>query len=150
SVTSDVEWVALRFAMGDPAWAADPRFDTLLGRQAYAAELEEHLAAWTRERAPREVMDALQTAGVPAAAVNTMADLFADPQLAHRGYWGALPHPELGTFRFEGSGWTLSDTPARAVRPSPCMGEHNHYVFCTLLGLAEAELLDLEERKIVY
>lgn len=150
SVTSDVEWTALRFVMGDPGWAADARFATLLGRKAHEAELEERLADWTRERTPQEVMDALQAAGVPAAAVNTMADLYADPQLAQRGYWTALPHPELGNFHVEGSGWTLSETPARAVRPSPCMGEHNHHVFCTLLGLSEAELVDLEERKVVY
>ncbi|HZU05428.1 MAG TPA: CoA transferase [Chloroflexota bacterium] len=150
SVTSDAEWVALRRAMGDPPWAADPRFDTLLGRKAHEDELEARLAEWTRERTPQEVMETLQAAGVPAAVVNTMADLYSDPQLTHRGFWWPLPHPELGVFCYESSGFVLSDTPAQPARPSPCLGEHNRYVFCELLGLSEAEYTALLERKVIY
>lgn len=150
SVRHDADWRALRRALGEPAWAADPRFDTLLGRKAHEAEIEAHLSEWTRARTPREVMETLQAAGVPAAAVNTMADLYSDPQLAHRQYWWALPHPEFGTFHYEAGGFTLSDTPPEPRLPSPCLGEHNHYVFCDLLGLSEAEFAALQERKVIY
>jgi benzylsuccinate CoA-transferase BbsF subunit len=150
SVTSDAEWEALRRALGDPPWAAEPRFATLLGRKAHEDELEARLAEWTRERTPREVMETLQAAGVAAAVVNTMADLYADPQLAHRGYWRELDHPALGPFHYESSGFTFSDTPAEFERPSPCLGEHNRYVFCELLGLSEAEYQELQERKVIY
>ncbi len=95
-------------------------------------------------------METLQAAGVPAAVVNTMADLYSDPQLTHRGFWWPLPHPELGVFCYESSGFVLSDTPAQPARPSPCLGEHNRYVFCELLGLSEAEYTALLERKVIY
>ena len=150
SVTSDAEWAALRRAMGDPPWAADPRYATLLGRKAHEAEIEAHLAEWTRQRTPRQVMETLQAVGVPAAVVNTMADLYDDPQLAHRRFWMALPHAEFGTFHYQAGGFTLSDTPPDPRPPSPCLGQHNHYVFTHLLGLPEPEFEALQERKVIY
>ncbi|SRR5579884_499612 len=150
SVTCDTEWEALRRAIGDPAWAADPRFATLLGRKAHEDELEARLADWTRARTPREVMETLQAAGVASAVVNTMADLYTDPQLAYRHYWWELPHAALGLFHYQAGGFTLSDTPAEFSRPSPLLGEHNDYVFRDLLGLPEAEYQALLERKVIY
>jgi benzylsuccinate CoA-transferase BbsF subunit len=150
SVTSDAEWASLRRAIGDPEWARDPRYATLLGRKAHEDELEARVAEWTREREPRAVMETLQAAGVPSGVVNTMADLYSDPQLAHRDYWWEIPHAALGPFHYEAGGFTLSDTPARPGRPSPLLGEHNYYVFCDLLGLPEADYQSLLERKVIY
>ena len=150
SVRDDLEWAALRHALGEPAWAADSRYETILGREAHQAELETRLAEWTRERTPREVMERLQSAGVPSGVVNTMADLYSDPQLAYRGYWHTVPHAELGDFHYEDSGFVFSETPAAFARPSPCLGEHNQYVFCDLLGLSEPAYEALVERKIIY
>jgi benzylsuccinate CoA-transferase BbsF subunit len=150
SVTSDAEWAALRRALGEPAWAAAPELATLLGRKAQEDALEARLADWTRERTPREVMETLQAAGVPAAAVNTMGDLYADPQLAHRRYWRGLPHAAFGTFHYEAGGFTLSESPAQLDLPSPLLGEHNHHVFRELLGLPEERYQDFLERKVIY
>jgi benzylsuccinate CoA-transferase BbsF subunit len=150
SVRNDADWEALRRVIGEPAWAADARYATILCRKAHEAEIEARLAEWTRQRSPREVMATLQAAGVPAAVVNTMADLYSDPQLEYRGYWHAVPHPALGNFHYEDSGFVFSDTPAEFTRPSPCLGEHNHYVFCDLLGVPEAEFEALVERQVIY
>ena len=76
--------------------------------------------------------------------------LYSDPQLAHRHYWWPLPHAALGTMHYEAGGFTLSRTPAEPGLPSPLLGEHNHHVFCELLGLPEAEYQDLLERKVIY
>ncbi len=150
SVRHDADWVALQRALGDAPWAADTRFATLLGRKAHEGELEARLAEWTRDRTPRQVMETLQAAGVPAAAVNTMADLYSDPQLAFRRYWRELPHAELGAFHYEAGGFTLADTPAAPCLPSPCLGEHNRYVFCDLLGLSDREFEAFQERQVIY
>ncbi|HLI26517.1 MAG TPA: CoA transferase [Chloroflexota bacterium] len=150
SVTSDAEWEALRRAMGDPEWARDPAYATVLGRKAHEDAIEARLAEWTRQYTPRELMALLQAAGVPAAAVNTMADLYSDPQLAARGFWQPLPHPAFGTFRYESGGFTLSETPQQPGLPSPCLGEHNEYVFRELLGLSAEEFADLRERQVIY
>jgi crotonobetainyl-CoA:carnitine CoA-transferase CaiB-like acyl-CoA transferase len=139
SVHSDEEWVRLRQALGDPPWARDPSFDTLLGRKDKEEELDAHLARWTAEREPREVMERLQAAGVHAAAVNNMADLYSDPQLAFRHTWWPMTHAEMGNTHYEGPPFLLSETPAESRLPAPCLGEHNRYVCGEILGLTEEE-----------
>ena len=144
SVHNDQQWRGLVQALGEPDWAHDPRFATVLGRKAHERDLAAHLAAWTRQRPPREVEALLQRHGVPAAAVNRMPDLFTDPQLAARGSWRRLRHPELGEHAYETSPWLLSETPAELHSPAPLLGQHNRLVFTGVLGLSEAEYQQLE------
>ncbi len=53
------------------------------------ATLDRPPAAWLRATRAEAAVDRLQSAGVPAALVATIADLAADPQLRHRGWWPA-------------------------------------------------------------
>ncbi|MHB1343180.1 MAG: CaiB/BaiF CoA transferase family protein [Thermoleophilia bacterium] len=139
SVSSADEWRLLRLAMGDPAWAADPRYDTLEGRKADEDEIDERLGIWTRDFEPAVLMALLQARGVRAGVVNRVQDLYADPQYAHRGIWQALEHPEMGTFHYQSPPFLLSETPAALDRPSPCLGEHNERFFVEILGVARDE-----------
>src|SRR5262249_19646548 len=56
AVETDAQWAGLRQALGRPAWAAEPELATAAGRVAQASRLDAHLAAWTRQHTPREVM----------------------------------------------------------------------------------------------
>jgi crotonobetainyl-CoA:carnitine CoA-transferase CaiB-like acyl-CoA transferase len=136
---SDDEWKALARAVGHPEWQADPRFATLAGRKAHEDHLDALLGAWTAQRTPHQVTETLQAAGVAAAAVNRLSDVFADPQLAHRRQWRELPHAELETFQYEAPPFVLSETPAE-LRPSPLLGEHNDYVYREMLGLSAQDV----------
>ncbi|RME43462.1 MAG: CoA transferase [Chloroflexi bacterium] len=140
AVFDQEEWQALCRVIGHPEWISDARFATLEARRRHEDQLDELIAGWTRKFTPQEVMERLQAAGVRAGVVQTIADLFSDPQLAHRQQWRALKHPELGSYEYEAPPFLLSETPARLRRPSPCLGEHNHYVFGELLGLPEDEI----------
>lgn len=144
SVHNDKQWQALVGALGYPAWATEERFATVLGRKQHKDELFELLAAWTRQRTPRQVEATLQQAGVHAAAVNNMADLFSDPQLAHRNTWPRLRHPEIGEHAYKVPPWLLSETPPVVHSPAPCLGEHNRAVYQGVLGLSDAEYQQLE------
>jgi benzylsuccinate CoA-transferase BbsF subunit len=145
AVGSDAEWQALRTALGDPAWVRDPRYATLAGRKAHEEELDRHLATWTAERSPEEVMALLQTHGVAAGVVQDGRDLLdRDPHLRERGYFFTMDHPEMGPSRYHRLAFTLSATPAQ-FRPAPLLGQHNHYVLSTLLGLSDAEIEQYEK-----
>ncbi len=50
-------------------------------RDTLQAALQPHLSAWRRD----DLLTALEAAGVPAGPINTVADVFADPQIVHRG-----------------------------------------------------------------
>jgi crotonobetainyl-CoA:carnitine CoA-transferase CaiB-like acyl-CoA transferase len=149
AVFEEDEWRTLCSVAGHPEWAADSRFANLAARKQHEDVLDELIGAWTRQFTPHQVMDMLQQAGVPAGAVQTVGDLFSCPQLLHRGQWQAAEHRELGNYQYEGPPFLLSETPARLRRPSPCLGEHNDYVFGDLLGMDRDEIARLEAEDIL-
>jgi benzylsuccinate CoA-transferase BbsF subunit len=143
AVTSEAQWAALCKAIGNPDLASDPRFDTLQHRKENESALDAVIEAWTIDRAPEEVMSALQAAGVPAGIVENSADIFQDPQLRARGLFWPMEHGEMGMFTHLGSSMVLSKTPAQASTPSPCIGEHNEYVLTKILGKTDEEFVEL-------
>jgi benzylsuccinate CoA-transferase BbsF subunit len=96
AVETDAQWAGLRWAMDNPPWTAAPALATAAGRVAAAARLDAEVAAWTRQRTPREVMQACQAHGVPAGIVATGEDLARDPHLAARGFLLEREHPRMG------------------------------------------------------
>lgn len=139
SVSSDDEWRTLVESMGNPEWAEDETFQHEAGRKAKEDEIDSHLARWTAEFSSRELMEQLAEAGVRAGTVNRVQDIHSDPQYVHRGVWSPLEHPEMGVLNFMGPPYSLSETPARIERPSPCLGEHNEEFFVEILGMSRGE-----------
>ncbi len=129
--------------MGNEDWLADPRFATFAARQANREALEQAIAAWTCTHDVEAIERTLQAAGVPAHRASSSADAFADPQLAHRGHFVMLDHPELGPVPLEGSRMVLSRTPAQIRWPGPTLGQHNELALRELLGLSEDEVTAL-------
>jgi crotonobetainyl-CoA:carnitine CoA-transferase CaiB-like acyl-CoA transferase len=124
---------------------ADAKFSTLAGRLAHAAEVKASLRAWTHGRNKHEATDLLQAAGVPAAPVNSGADVWRDPFLRSRGFIHELAHPAAGTAEYPGLAYRLSLTPGAVRSPAPCFAEHTQEVLGGLLGLSRAEIDALVE-----
>jgi crotonobetainyl-CoA:carnitine CoA-transferase CaiB-like acyl-CoA transferase len=143
TVTNDEQWNKLCAAMDQPGLGSDVRFATKAARLVHRDELDEQIASWTKEKDPFQLEAQLQTHGVPASVVHTMPDLFADPQLQHRGHFVQLSHPTHGTTTVEGSRFCLSRTPAQITRSAPTLGRDNQYVLETLLGYSEERITEL-------
>ncbi len=139
AVHDDEDWQRFRGAIGDPGWAADPRFATTAGRQENATELETRVEEWTRRHRAAEVMAALQEAGVEAGMVSNFEDLVRDPQLAHRRHFREVEHPVIGRHLCEANAMRFSETPEEIRMPAPRLGEHTEYVMRQLLGMPAAE-----------
>ena len=140
AIESDAQWMALRAAMGDPEWAKDAAFQILKGRLLHQEEIERQIENWTRQHDTFELADRLQACGIPAAPVQNAADLFNDPQLAHRGHFHPLDHVEMGTVSYNGPAHLLSETPAVLRWAAPCLGEHTGLVLKEFLGYSENEI----------
>lgn len=144
------EWVSLVAALGRPAWTTDPRFATQRDRTANHDALDEHIAAWTRQRTPYDVMNLLQEHGVRAAAVQTAEDLNDhDPQIEFRRLFFEMDHPVIGMARFEGIPMHMSRVEPDNWRSAPLLGEDNDHVFGRVLGLSEDERADLGARGVI-
>ena len=143
AVFREAEWQALVEVVGAAPWTQEPRFATLAGRKQHEDDLDTHIGAWTRLREPGEVMRLLQEAGVAAGEVSRGAELQeGDPQLAHRGFWQTLDHPEIGPYRAPAHAFRLSGAPCEMTR-AYLLGEHTAEVLHEVLGIDDAEIARL-------
>jgi crotonobetainyl-CoA:carnitine CoA-transferase CaiB-like acyl-CoA transferase len=145
TVETDAQFRALCGVIGRPELIADPRFRTVVARLRHQDALDEILAGWTRGQEPVRAMEVLQEAGVPAGAILDDRDAHFDAHLLERGFFHDITHTEAGTHLHPGFAFELSGTPLRFDTPTPCLGEHNEYVYRELLGYDESEYRRLEE-----
>lgn len=151
AVTTDAQWEGLKDVMGQPAWADEERFSTVLGRKANEDELEANVSAWTATITPEEGMRLLQARGVPAGVVQTAQDVLEhDEHLKARGYYVYLDHPEAGHNAYDGPQFRLSETPARLHGPAPLLGEHNDFVLREILGYDDERIAELLVGQVVH
>lgn len=143
AVFSDKQWASLCKVMGKADYIDDTRFSTLSGRKQNEDEINQLISGWTINLTPEEVMDKMQSAGVPAGVVKNAADIYDDPQLRQRKLFWPLEHPDMGLFTHLGQGFELSKTPARANKPSPRLGEHTEYICSEILGMNDEEFVEL-------
>jgi benzylsuccinate CoA-transferase BbsF subunit len=106
--------------MGDPEWAAVASLATTAGRLARRDEIGAKLADFTRRDEPRALMDLLQASGVPAGMVQRSSDHMEDPQLAHRGFFRRMMHPEMGEVPYEGHQFRIKGYDNGPRTPAPC------------------------------
>ena len=150
AVKTEDEWHSLVAAMGSPSWAQDHRFSSQFRRQRHRRELDALLAQWTVQHEADAVTELLQSHGVAAAPVLGAEERLFHPHFMERGLYSDIEHPALGAEPVFNLMWNLSRSPSRVRRHAPLLGEHNRQVLCGYLGLSEAELAELEERRVVY
>lgn len=143
-VETDAQWRGLAAALGNPEWAADPRYATNAGRAELAAELDARIAAATAQFDDYDLMRRLQAVGVAAAPVLEASRTFDDPHLRARGFFREQTVEGAGTHEYVGPLWKFGTTPVEFRQPPVCFGEHNDYVYRELLGLSEQEIGTLE------
>jgi crotonobetainyl-CoA:carnitine CoA-transferase CaiB-like acyl-CoA transferase len=140
TVRDDGDWRRLRLALGDPHWAADEELGAVAGRMGRQDEIDKHLAAWTRERSPREATAALQAAGVPAGFMQRPAEYQDDPQLQARDFFRVLEQPGLSPRPIETAPFRSEGIPVPAGAPAPEPGEHTREICTGLLGMDDREV----------
>jgi len=149
-VFSEDEWSSFVEVIGQPAWAAEPRFATFRNRLANHDELDVLVEEWTRKLSAEEVMARLQSAGVPAGLVANARDLCErDPHLRQRGYWVDLETAEGEQVHLDGVPTRLSRTPGRVASPGPLLGEQTSEVLCEVLGMERAEVEQLRNDDVI-
>ncbi len=81
---------------------------------------------------------------------NTTEDLMHDAQLAARGFWTVMEHPDLGgTLTYPRPCVTFSGSQCGIRRPAPRIGQHNEEVYAGELGLPQQELARLQREGII-
>lgn len=149
SVTDDVAWQALCQLLGAHTLASDPGLALASDRHRRHMEIDQALAAWTRQRSADVAMAQLQAAGVAAGAVRPMWQVLEDPHLQERGFWRVLNRPYVEKYICSTTSYRQGGQAMPIHRPAPTLGEHTVEVMSTLLKLDTEQLTALEKQGII-
>jgi benzylsuccinate CoA-transferase BbsF subunit len=148
-VMHDDHWLSLREVLGNPSWMQDAAWTHAPQRHARRAQLDALLSAETRRHTAENLMQALQARAVPAGIVATAKDVVRhDPQLAHRGHWLTLDHPEMGKSLYNAPPYRFLDHPISITVPAPLIGQHTEEVCSQLLELSADQFKALADEGV--
>ena len=146
--TNDRMFTRLSQAMGTPDLVT--RFPGVPARLAARAELDGLVQAWVGARDAADALATLDAAEVPCSLVNSVRDLFDDPQVKARENIVPVPVPGLGTVHMPGVVPRLSGTPG-AIRfaGARAPGVDNDEIYLGRLGLERAEYERLQAKGVI-
>jgi len=143
AVGNDSQYRAFCRLIGRDDLAADERYATPGQRNRNRETLIPEIAKAMLERTMGEWVERMEAANVPCGPINTMAQVFEDEQVQHRGMKLSLPHSAGVQAPAVASPIRLSGTPIRYGRSAPLLGEHTEAVLGEALGLSRERIAEL-------
>ena len=148
AVGNDGQFAKLCEVLGLPELARDERFAKNAARVRNLEALLPIIAAKFKEQDRKRWVDALDAAGVPCGPINSIPEVFADPQVEHRRMRIDLTHPLAGTVPLVASPMRFTEAPLAHDRPPPLLGEHTIEILREL-GIDDGELDRLRASGVV-
>ena len=150
AVGSDGQFRALCQGLEASALGVDPRFADNALRVAHRAELTRALEVLTVRSTTAELIQALEAAGVPCGPINTVEEVFAEPQAQARGLVVEQDREDLGgKVLTVASPMRLSRTPVSYRAPPPALGADTAAVLETELGLPASRIAELKSKGVI-
>jgi crotonobetainyl-CoA:carnitine CoA-transferase CaiB-like acyl-CoA transferase len=140
AVGNDSQFRAYCKVIERPELAQDERFRTNPGRVVNRDELIPILAEVMKTRARDYWLAELERAGVPGGPINTIDQVYQDPQVRARGMQMSLPHASAGQAPVGASPMRLSGSPVAYRHAAPLLGEHTAQVLRERLGMSDEEI----------
>jgi formyl-CoA transferase len=158
--TSDGKWILIagnsdpifaRLAklMGRSELASEPRFKGNAKRVENVAELDEIIAAWTKNHSSADLNRMLEISNIPATVAYTAAEIAADKQLRMRGMVQNVDDPLFGKVLHAGIVPHVPDDPGAIRWTGPPIGAHTDEILANDLGLSADEIRRLRIEGVV-
>jgi len=113
-------------------------------------QIDEPTARFFMSHTKAELLEGAVKNQVMLYPVATIADILENPQLAARGFWDKVEHPELGTsITYPGAFGISSEMSPEISRRAPLIGEHNEEIFEKELGISKESLVVLKQAGII-
>jgi crotonobetainyl-CoA:carnitine CoA-transferase CaiB-like acyl-CoA transferase len=126
----------------------DPRFAT----RKHRTDRHDEIVRLLRQQFVKKPRDywlrRLDARRIPNAPINTIHEVFNDPQIRHLGIPRQIDHPKMGASNLVGSPINLSDTPPKFFRPAPLLGEQTEEVL-TKLGYDRDAVQELRASGVI-
>jgi crotonobetainyl-CoA:carnitine CoA-transferase CaiB-like acyl-CoA transferase len=126
----------------------DPRFATRKHRTDHHNQIVKILRQQFATK-PRDYwLPRLDAHNIPNAPINTIHEVFDNPQIKHLGIPKQINHPKMGSSNLVGSPINMSGTPPKFFRPAPLLGENTEEVLGKL-GFGKDAIKELRENKVI-
>ncbi|SNY90770.1 Crotonobetainyl-CoA:carnitine CoA-transferase CaiB [Cohaesibacter sp. ES.047] len=140
AIGNDAQFARFCSLAGLEALVADERFATNRARVKHREALAAKIAAVTVDHPAKDWLTRLNQAGIPCGPINSIDQVFAEPQVIHRGMHIALERSDGTRVPSVASPIRMSATPATYTTAPPQLGEHSHAILAGELGLSEDDI----------
>jgi formyl-CoA transferase len=149
AVGNDRQWKLLCDTVGWDDLAKDERFKTNPLRVEHRDALIPILNKRFGGQKTESWHQLLSGVGIPCAPINSIDQVFADPQVLARQMLVEMPHPTAGSVKLTGSPLKLSRTPVQMASHPPLLGEHTDEVLRDYLGYTPDEVMRLQDNGVI-
>ena len=149
AVGNDGQFAKFCAVAGCPELAQDPRYALNADRVRHRATLVPLLEGILKTRTKADWLAALEAAKVPCGAINTLSEVFVDPQVEARGMVQSWQHPVKPDLKLVASPIKMSRTPVRQDLPPPMLGQHTAEVLTEVLGWSAEQLGPLRGKGVI-
>ena len=109
------------------------------------SELNKKLSTETSEH----WINALNSAKVPCAPINSFSQALSDEQVIHRNMVVEVEHPDGGKVKMPGNPIKLSYTDEDSFSPPPHLGQHTKETLIEWCNYSESEIEELIKKKVI-
>jgi len=149
AVGNDAQFERFCELAGKPGLAADERYQKNSARVRHRDSLVPVVSEIMRSKSSADWLEQLNQRGIPCGPINNLDQVFADPQVRHRGLQLELAHPSAGRVASVANPIKFSQTPIEYKQSPPLLGQHTDAVLGRLLDLDTSELAELREAAII-
>ena len=148
AVGNDGQFAKFCEVLGRADLATDERFAQNQNRVRNRSILQPIIVAELAKRNRNELILALDRAGVPCGPINSIPEVFEDPQVKHRGMLVEIPHPQAEKVAVVASPMRFREALLVHDRAPPLLGQHSTEILKEL-NLSEAQVAELRANQIV-
>jgi len=144
------QWKRFLEAIGEPEWMRDERFrDRIMMAWQYADEVDSLVETWLIDHTKEEIFQMCREGQITFAPVRDIDEVMSNAHFAERGYFVDMDRKYVGTLKYPGAPYQLSETAWRLSKPAPALGEDNEAIYCKRLGYSREDLVQLRRGGII-
>lgn len=148
AVGNDEQFKRFADALGRPDLAEIDEFVHNENRMENKAKLIPICEELLSKKTKKEWKEILDAAGIPNGPINTVREMFDDPQIKARDMIVEMEHPVIENLKLTGSPLKLTKTPVKMRHHPPMYGEHTETIL-EQIGYQPDEINKLKENKII-
>ncbi|MBW1788331.1 MAG: CoA transferase [Deltaproteobacteria bacterium] len=148
-VTQPQHWKRFCLALERPEWIDDENLRDGGYRVDHYDEVEALIESVTKTGTTREWLRRFEENDIAAGPINTVEEMFQDPQFKALDMTVPMKHKIAGDIRVINQPWHFSKTPGGVKSAPPLLGEHSIEVLAGQ-GYTRDEIADLKRKGVIF